>query len=70
MPILPVGEGGRFKEINFSFYSNSRIDLGSLTRASSRIFSNAKMLCEAYSGVISDCRKPAALPVSSAKLQS
>jgi len=66
MPILPVGEGDRFKEINFSFYSNSRIDLGlSDESVNSSIFSNAKLLCEAYSKWILECRgNLTALPVS------
>ncbi len=49
MPILPVEEAARFKNMDFSFYGNSRIDEGFDDEVgASQILSNLQKLVDAY----------------------
>ena len=49
MPILPAGEGERFKGVDFEFFKNSRIDLGfEHKETQERIIDNASRLCASY----------------------
>ena len=46
MPIMPAGEGERFKGVDFEFFKNSRLDLGfGHKETQERIIDNASRLC-------------------------